>query len=98
MKTYTGQQYSPAGLYYNLSTMELCTISGRLGGYLEGDEDMDVYVKLNPVLWLLMAPLLGAAMVMFLPCVGFGVLGYQIVKKLLFSFSKIKSKIFYVTP
>ena len=70
----TGGSKVPAGFYFNKSNWEIVTVSGKKGGLLPGDAKAD-YLKIPAVAMLAAAPVLGAAFVVFLPVIGFALLG-----------------------
>ena len=72
MTTYTGTQQVTPGLYLNLKrrTMEHVEKDGALPGV-----DTDRYYRVPMLLWLAVAPLLGLAFVIFLPFIGFAMVG-----------------------
>ncbi len=70
----------PAGFYFNKSNWEIVTVSGKKGGVLPGDAKTD-YAKIPAVAMLVAAPVLGAAFVVFLPVIGFGLLATAAWKK-----------------
>ncbi len=90
MKTYNRNEHVPAGLYWDPASWEIVTMSGKAGGRLPastGDQksstpETDRVVRLNPVAGLLMAPMLGAMFVMFLPFAGFVLLAEHAGKKI----------------
>lgn len=72
MTTYTGTQQVTPGLYLNLKrrTMEHVEKDGPLPGV-----ETDRYYRVPMLLWLAVAPLLGLAFVIFLPFIGFAMVG-----------------------
>lgn len=72
MKTLLGGTRVKPGFYWNLRTWTLATISDRPGELPGGEAHR--YVKLPVVALLALAPLMGAAYVMFLPFLGFALL------------------------
>ena len=78
MKRYQGNQEVEPGLYFNLSQLSFKSIEEK--GPLPGGEE-DVYRR-TPVAALLIAgPILGLAFVVFLPFVGFALLGWLVAGK-----------------
>jgi len=69
-----------AGFYFNKATWEIVTISGKRGGVLPGDAKAE-FLRVPAVAMLAGAPILGAAMVIFLPVVGFSMLAGAAFKK-----------------
>jgi hypothetical protein len=76
----SGGRKVPAGFYFNKSNWEIVTVSGKKGGVLPGDAKTD-YAKVPAVAMLVAAPVLGAAFVIFLPVIGFGLLATAAWKK-----------------
>ena len=72
MKRYRAGQYVEPGFYLNTRSLELTAI-GPGGGKLGGPEHSQ-HVKVPAVLMLVLAPLLGALYVVFLPLAGFAIL------------------------
>jgi hypothetical protein len=72
MKRYRAGQYVEPGFYLNTRTLQLTAI-GPQGGKLGGPE-LSWHVKIPAILMLGLAPLLGAAYVIFLPLAGFAML------------------------
>jgi hypothetical protein len=70
----------PAGFYFNKANWEIVTVSGKKGGVLPGDAKAD-YFKVPAVAMLAAAPVLGAAFVVFLPVIGFTLLGSALFRK-----------------
>jgi hypothetical protein len=70
----------PAGFYFNKANWEIVTISGKKGGLLPGNAGID-YFKVPAGAMLVAAPVLGAAFVIFLPVIGFGLLATAAWKK-----------------
>jgi hypothetical protein len=69
----------PAGFYWRKSAWEMVTLSGE-GGVLPGGRE-ERYVKVPVLAMLALAPAMGAALVMFLPLMGFVLAGREIVRK-----------------
>lgn len=69
-----------AGFYFNKATWEIVTVSGKRGGVLPGDPKAE-FLRIPAVAMLAGAPILGAAMVIFLPVVGFTMLAATAFKK-----------------
>ena len=78
MKHYQGNQEVEPGLYFNLSQLSFKSIEEK--GPLPGREE-DVYRRAPVVALLVVGPILGLAFVMFLPFVGFALLGWLIAGK-----------------
>ncbi len=78
--TTNGGSKVPAGFYFNKSNWEIVTVSGKKGGLLPGHVKTD-YVKVPALAMLVAAPVLGAAFVVFLPVIGFGLLATAAWKK-----------------
>jgi hypothetical protein len=72
MTTYRGGTRVTPGFYWNRATWTLATISDAPGELPGGAADR--YTKVPVVAVLALAPLMGAAYVMFLPLLGFALL------------------------
>jgi hypothetical protein len=72
MKTYRGGTRVAPGFYFDLGKWTLTTISDAPGDLPGGEETR--YRRVPAVVLLGLAPVLGAAYVMFLPCLGFALL------------------------
>jgi hypothetical protein len=86
MKTYRGGMRVKPGFYWNYGAWTITTVSDEPGPLPGGEEHR--YAKVPPVMLLALAPLMGAAYVMFLPLLGFALLfgtagakGLAVVKK-----------------
>ena len=79
MTRWIGGTKVPAGFYWRKAGWELVTLSGE-GGVLPGAGD-ERYVKVPVLAMLALAPAMGAALVMFLPLMGFVMAGREIVRK-----------------
>ncbi|HEY7509952.1 MAG TPA: hypothetical protein VIG50_06840 [Vicinamibacteria bacterium] len=79
MTRWTGGSKVPAGFYWRKSAWEMVTLSGE-GGVLPGGRD-ERYFKVPVLAMLALAPAMGAALVMFLPLMGFMMAGREIVRK-----------------
>ena len=79
MTRWIGGTKVPAGFYWRKSGWEIVTLSGQ-GGVLPGGRD-ERYVKIPVLAMLMLAPAMGAALVMFLPLTGFYMAGREIVRK-----------------
>ena len=69
----TGGQAVPAGFYWNTKDWRMDVVSGE-GGVLEGGADAR-YLRVPTLAMLAAAPLMGLAFVVFLPLVGFVLVG-----------------------
>ena len=79
MKRWLGGTRMQPGSYWRRAGWEIVTLSGK-GGVLPGGRDAR-YLK-GPVLgMLLLAPAMGAALVMFLPLMGFVMAGRERARK-----------------
>jgi hypothetical protein len=78
--TTNGGSKVPAGFYFNRDNWEIVTVSGKKGGLLPGNARTD-YFKVPAGAMLVAAPVLGAAFVVFLPVIGFGLLATAAWKK-----------------
>jgi hypothetical protein len=72
MMTREGGMAVKTGFYWNLGTWQLLTVP-KEGGLLPGRTE-DRYLRLPVLLMLLVAPLMGALYVIFLPFIGFAML------------------------
>jgi hypothetical protein len=79
MMTREGGMAVKTGFYWNLRGWQLLTVP-RQGGPLPGGVD-DRYVRVPVLLMLLLAPLMGALYVMFLPFIGFAMLASFVARK-----------------
>lgn len=80
MNNYCGGQDVKSGFYFNVVDWKLETVSGKQGGRLPGDKGSS-YLRVPALAVLGLAPLLGAAFVVFLPVMGFTLLAYTGVEK-----------------
>jgi hypothetical protein len=71
----------PAGFYWRAARWEVVTLSGD-GGVLPGGRH-ERYLRVPMLAMLALAPAMGAALVMFLPLVGFVMVGRELGSKLL---------------
>ncbi|MBK9238840.1 MAG: hypothetical protein IPL75_00970 [Acidobacteria bacterium] len=78
MTTYTANQNVDPGLYFNLTRFHLESVDRQ--GPLPGT-DTDVYRRVPMVVMLALAPLLGLAFVIFLPFLGFAMVGRLLAAK-----------------
>ena len=69
MKNYNGGQSVKAGFYFNRDSWTISTISGKQGGVLAGDQ-FDKYLRLPALLMMVVGPMLGALLVVFIPVIG----------------------------
>ena len=79
MATREGGMAVRTGFYWNLRNWQLLTVP-KQGGLLPGGLD-DRYVRVPVLLMLLVAPLMGALYVMFLPFIGFAMLASFVARK-----------------
>jgi hypothetical protein len=79
MKRWRGSTRVPAGFYWRPASWEMVTLSGK-GGVLPGERS-ERYFKVPVLAMLVLAPLMGAALVMFLPLMGFVMAGRELVRK-----------------
>jgi len=79
MKQYQGSQIVEPGLYFNLAQFSFKSIETK--GPLPGSNS-DVYRRTPVIALLAVGPILGLAFVIFLPFVGFAMLGWLLVSKL----------------
>ena len=67
-----GMKVKP-GYYWRAAEWEIVTISGRDGGVLPGGAD-EVFYGIPVLAMLMLAPIMGALFVVFLPFIGFAIL------------------------
>jgi hypothetical protein len=79
MTRWEGGTKVPAGFYWRPASWELVTLSGE-GGVLPGGTG-ERYFKVPVLAMLMLAPAMGAALVMFLPLTGFVMAGREIARK-----------------
>jgi hypothetical protein len=79
MKRWLGGKRAPAGFYWRPAKWEIVTLSGT-GGVLPG-EGSERYLKVPVLAMLALAPAMGAALVMFLPLMGFVMAGRELARK-----------------
>ena len=79
MVRYHGNEVVNRGLYWNSGKWEITTVE-KEGTRLPGGEDVK-YHRIPVALVLILGPVLGAAYVMFLPLIGFGLFFAFIGKK-----------------
>ena len=78
MKRCNGNEKVGAGLYMNVGELSFKALDKE--GVLPGTE-MDTYYRVPALAMLIAGPILGAAYVMFLPCIGFGILLWTLGEK-----------------
>ncbi len=78
MKKSGGSTVKP-GFYWNTRRWELVPVSDR-PGKLPGSTEQK-YIRVPSALMLVMAPIMGGAFVVFMPFIGFAMLGQQLLKK-----------------
>jgi hypothetical protein len=79
MKRLAGGTRVPAGFYWRPAKWEIVTFSG-VGGVLPGERG-ERYFKVPVLAMLVLAPVMGAALVMFLPLMGFVMAGRELARK-----------------
>ena len=79
MAKYTSGMKVEGGYYWNASNWEVEVVPSE-GGRLKGGSSAR-YVKVPFPALFVIVPLLGAAFLMFLPLIGFGLFAYALVKK-----------------
>jgi hypothetical protein len=83
MAHYTNGQQVGGGYYWNAANWEVEVVPNE-GGHLKGGN----YAKVPfPVLFIIV-PTLGAALLMTLPLIGFGLFGYALTRKLAGAFTR----------
>ena len=79
MKTLESGNKVPGGFYFDRTSWQLVTVNGK-EGTLPGEKDAR-YMKVPSLMVLAGAPVLGGAMVLFLPFVGFALFFRHLVTK-----------------
>ena len=79
MTRWTGGAKVPAGFYWRPASWEIVTMAGT-GGVLPGGRG-ERYFQVPVLAMLLLAPAMGAALVMFLPLMGFVMVGRELARK-----------------
>jgi hypothetical protein len=69
----------PAGFYWRPASWEIVTLSAE-GGVLPGERG-ERYFKVPVLAMLALAPAMGAALVMFLPLMGFVIAGRELARR-----------------
>lgn len=80
MAKYTSGMQVAGGYYWNSRSWEVEVVPSE-GGRLKGGADAR-YVKVPFPALFVIVPLLGAAFLMFLPFIGFGLFAYAVAKKI----------------
>ena len=83
MKRWLGGTRVPAGFSWRPAAWEMVTLSGR-GGVLPGERS-ERYLRVPVLAMLMLAPAMGAALVMFLPLMGFVMAGRELARKVVAS-------------
>ena len=78
MKRWVGGTRAPAGFYWRPAKWEIVTLSGD-GGMLSGEQG-ERYYRVPVLAMLALAPAMGAALVMFLPLMGFVIAGRELAR------------------
>ena len=79
MKRFEGGSKVKGGFYFNQQSWDLVTVSGK-SGVLPGST-RDLHLKIPVLLMLLGAPVIGAALVMFLPFAGIALFLHALYRK-----------------
>lgn len=74
-----GGHKAAAGIYWNKGSWNLVTLSGE-GGVLPGNEKNE-YMRIPTLAMVVLAPLLGASYVVFLPFIGFAMVADYMAKR-----------------
>jgi hypothetical protein len=77
MKGLHGGQSVAPGFYWNRGEWQVATVSGT-NGYLPGNA-RDRYVRIPTAAMLALAPVMGGLLVVFLPFVGFALVGREVL-------------------
>jgi hypothetical protein len=86
MAKYTSGMQVEGGYYWNASNWEVEVVPSE-GGRLKGGSSAR-YVKVPFPALFVIVPLLGAAFLMFLPLIGFGLFAYAVAKRLAGAFTR----------
>jgi hypothetical protein len=78
MRTFKGAEMAPGGLYWNRSDWTLNLVKAP-AGTLPGDDSARFW-RLPALALFLVAPIMGLAFVLFLPLIGFLLLGELVVE------------------
>jgi hypothetical protein len=79
MKKFEGGSKVRGGFYFNQKSWDLVTVSGK-SGILPGTAQ-DFHLKIPVLLMLVAAPVVGAALVMFLPFAGIALFIHALYRK-----------------
>ena len=79
MKRFEGGSKVKGGFYFNQQSWDLVTVSGKTG-ILPG-RAQDLHLKVPVLLMLFAAPVVGAALVMFLPFAGIALFIHALYRK-----------------
>jgi hypothetical protein len=79
MRTYNGREIAPGGLYWNRREWTLNLVKAPAGA-LPGD-DTCRFVRLPAAALFLVAPIMGLAFVLFLPLIGFVLVGELLLER-----------------
>jgi hypothetical protein len=91
MARYHGNETVNPGFYWNPAKWEITTIEKK-GAPLPGGEEMN-YHRIPLLLVLLLGPIMGAAYVIFLPLIGFGLFFGFLGKKALAHANRVAGKL-----
>ncbi|MGE3841369.1 MAG: hypothetical protein AB7I50_07265 [Vicinamibacterales bacterium] len=69
MLRHNGGEHVKSGFYFNIESWEITPVSGHEGATLSGDARTG-YLRIPVLVVLLLAPVLGALLAMFLPFIG----------------------------
>jgi len=86
MFKHKGGDVVKGGFYWNQATWHLENVEGKSGG-LPGDENAR-YARVPTLLLFVLAPLMGALFVVFLPFIGFALLVGMLIAKVMGLFRK----------
>ena len=79
LKTRNGGTKAPGGLYWHFGNWEIKALDGKEVTLPGGAEER--YVRIPTVTLLVLGPVMGLAFAMFLPFIGFALLGTQLLRK-----------------
>ena len=77
MKGLSGGRTVAPGLYWSFAEWQVVTVSGKAAALPGGAEER--YLRIPTLGMLLLAPVMGALLVVFLPFLGFALLGREVL-------------------
>lgn len=88
MKYFKSNEEVKGGFYFNEKEWDITVVNGEKG-ILDGKVG-EQFVKLSPLTLLIIAPLLGAGFVIFLPAVGFAMLFEEIGRRAVMTYRSFR--------